>query len=88
MTPRFHLPPDAGSLIGQGALVAVSHSGGKDSQAMTILLSAIVPAPQLAFFHAVIVSVERLGGGNWLILVEPGDSIAQIENELRVKSQP
>ena len=37
---------------------------------------------------SVIVGVERLGGRTSLILVEPGDSIAQIENELRVKSQP
>ena len=35
MTPSLHLPPDARSLIRQGAQVAVSHSGGKDGKAMT-----------------------------------------------------
>ena len=39
-------------LLDAGALVAVSSSGGKDSQAMTILLSRIVPAEQLLLIHA------------------------------------
>ncbi|MXW21386.1 MAG: phosphoadenosine phosphosulfate reductase family protein [Gammaproteobacteria bacterium] len=39
-------------MIGNGALVSISHSGGKDSQAMTILLSRIVPREQLLFVHA------------------------------------
>ena len=61
MKPRLHLPPAARSLIAKGALVAVSHSGGKDSQAMTILLSRIVPPRQLAFFHAPLGDVEWPG---------------------------
>ncbi len=35
MTPGLHLAPDARSFIGQGAQVAVSHSGGRDGKAMT-----------------------------------------------------
>ena len=37
------VPPECGTMIRAGALVAVNHSGGKDSQAMTILLSRIAP---------------------------------------------
>ena len=36
------VPPKCQEMIRAGALVAVNHSGGKDSQAMTILLSRIV----------------------------------------------
>ncbi|MDE0488596.1 MAG: phosphoadenosine phosphosulfate reductase family protein [Gammaproteobacteria bacterium] len=44
-----------------GALVAISHSGGKDSQAMTIMLSRIVPREQLLFVHAPLGEVEWPG---------------------------
>lgn len=39
-------------LVAAGALVAVSSSGGKDSQAMTILIARIVPAEQMLIIHA------------------------------------
>ena len=45
-------------MIRAGALVAVNHSGGKDSQAMTILLSRIVPRSQLLAIHAPLGEVE------------------------------
>lgn len=45
-------PPECREMIRRGALVAVNHSGGKDSQCMTILLSAIVPRDQLVAVHA------------------------------------
>ena len=48
-------------MIRNGALVAISHSGGKDSQAMTILLSRIVPREQLLFVHAPLGEVEWPG---------------------------
>ena len=48
-------------MIRNGALVAISHSGGKDSQAMTILLSKIVPREQLLFVHAPLGEVEWPG---------------------------
>ena len=41
-----------------GTLVAVSTSGGKDSQAMTILLSRIVPRDRLVAVHAPLGEVE------------------------------
>jgi 3'-phosphoadenosine 5'-phosphosulfate sulfotransferase (PAPS reductase)/FAD synthetase len=44
--------PTIQSLIDRGALFVVNHSGGKDSQAMTIYLQSIVPANQLVLVHA------------------------------------
>ncbi len=61
MAPDIHIPPECRRLIDAGALVAVSHSGGKDSQAMTILLSRVVPPHQLAFLHAPLDDVEWPG---------------------------
>ena len=46
------VPTRCRELIRAGALVAVNHSGGKDSQAMTILLSRIVPRGQIVAVHA------------------------------------
>ena len=66
------VPAECRKMIDRGALVAVSHSGGKDSQAMTILLSRIVPRDQLLAVHTPLVEVE------W-----PG-TIAQIENTIPV----
>ena len=48
-------------LIRAGALVAINTSGGKDSQAMTILLSRIVPRGQLLAVHASLGEVEWPG---------------------------
>lgn len=46
------VPAQCRDLIERGALVAVNHSGGKDSQSMTILLSRIVPLEQLVIVDA------------------------------------
>ena len=48
-------------LIRAGALVAINTSGGKDSQAMTILLSRIVPRDQMVAVHAPLGEVEWPG---------------------------
>lgn len=45
-------------LISRGAIFYVSHSGGKDSQAMYILLNRIVPASQICLVHADLGEVE------------------------------
>ena len=58
------IPRECRRLIRHGALVAINSSGGKDSQAMTILLSRIVPRVQLAAVHA------RLGEMEWPGTVE------------------
>ena len=41
--PSIPVPEECRAAIRAGALVALSTSGGKDSQAMTVLLSRIVP---------------------------------------------
>ena len=55
------VPPRCGQMIRAGALVAINSSGGKDSQAMTILLSGIVPRDQLLVVHAPLGEVEWPG---------------------------
>ena len=64
MSDRFadiRLPPECRETIRAGALVAVATSGGKDSQAMTILLSRIVPRDRLVAVHAPLDEVEWPG---------------------------
>ena len=48
-------------MIRRGARVAVNHSGGRDSQAMTVLLSRIVPREQTIVVHAPLGEVEWPG---------------------------
>ena len=55
------VPPECRETIRAGALVAINHSGGKDSQAMTILLSRLVPHDQLIVIHAPLGEVEWPG---------------------------
>ncbi|MDE0435550.1 MAG: phosphoadenosine phosphosulfate reductase family protein [Bryobacterales bacterium] len=55
------VPPRCRQMIRAGALVAINTSAGKDSQAMTILLSRIVPAGQLVAVHAPLAEVEWEG---------------------------
>lgn len=46
------------NLINRGALFVINHSGGKDSQAMTAILTKIVPVNQLHVVHAHLPGVE------------------------------
>mgnify|MGYP001174627691 CR=1 FL=1 len=55
------IPPEIADMIDAGALFAVSHSGGKDSQAQMIRLRAIVPPDQLVVVHAPLGRVECPG---------------------------
>lgn len=48
----MHTPTQVQELIEQGALFIINHSGGKDSQAMTLLLEGIIPAKQAIVIHA------------------------------------
>ncbi|MDE0033995.1 MAG: hypothetical protein OXU75_12795 [Deltaproteobacteria bacterium] len=57
----LHIPPECRDMIRRGALVATNSSGGKDSQAMTILLARIVPHDQLVVVHAPLRVVEWPG---------------------------
>jgi 3'-phosphoadenosine 5'-phosphosulfate sulfotransferase (PAPS reductase)/FAD synthetase len=47
--------------LDEGAVFYCSHSGGKDSQAMYLLLDALVPAHRLSVVHADLGEVEWLG---------------------------
>ena len=49
------------SFIKNGALFAINHSGGKDSQAMTIELLKVVPPSQLVIIHATLGESEWVG---------------------------
>ena len=60
-SPGPFVPPECRAAIRRGALVAISHSGGKDSQAMTILVSRLVPPGQLLVVHAPLGDIEWPG---------------------------
>ena len=65
MIPAIHDPVEAlrivKELVRRGALFVVSHSGGKDSQAMLIEVRKIVPASQILVVHADLGEVEWPG---------------------------
>ena len=60
-SPGLFVPPECRAFIGGGALVAVNVSGSKDSQAMTILLSRLVPHERLLAVHAPLGEIEWPG---------------------------
>lgn len=53
--------PQIIALRDRGALFVLSHSAGKDSQAMTIAVRALVPADQILVVHATLEGVEWEG---------------------------
>jgi 3'-phosphoadenosine 5'-phosphosulfate sulfotransferase (PAPS reductase)/FAD synthetase len=55
------IPAEIPTLIRRGALFVVNHSGGKDSQAMYLLLRSMVPREQLVIVHADLGRVEWAG---------------------------
>ena len=59
--PDIAVPAECRQAIRRGALVALNHSGGKDSQCMTILLARMVPREQLLVVHAPLGEVEWPG---------------------------
>ncbi len=63
MNERYLSGPlrDIAELVFRGALFAVNHSGGKDSQAMLIRLLRVVPRRQLLVVHAALGEVEWEG---------------------------
>ena len=73
-------PSEIAALRARGALFAVKHSAGKDSQAMLAYIRSIVPDDQIVVIHAVLDEVEWDGtiehiratiGGIDLILARP-----------------
>lgn len=63
-------------LIARGAMFYVSHSGGKDSQAMYGALASIVPTDQIVVVHADLGKIEWSGVQDHIV--------ATIEHELNV----
>ena len=62
MPDPLRIPAKIRSMIEAGALVAINHSGGKDSQAMTLrLLGAGIPRDQILIIHASLGEVEWPG---------------------------
>lgn len=55
------VPPEIAEMIDAGALFALSHSGGKDSQGGSIRLRSLVSADQLIVVHAPLGRVEWPG---------------------------
>ncbi len=66
------VPPACREMVRSGALVAVNHSAGKDSQAMTIVLSRIVPPAQLVAVHAPLGEMEWPGTVEHIEATLPG----------------
>lgn len=61
MKENLYLPDEINKLIVEGAMFYVSHSGGKDSQAMYVLLKEIVPDDQIIVVHSNLGEVEWPG---------------------------
>ena len=62
MEPVVTLPKQVRAIIRAGGLVAINHSGGKDSDAMTIaILRAGIPKAQIVIVHAHLPDVEWHG---------------------------
>lgn len=57
----IELPDQVRQMRDAGAIFVVNHSGGKDSQAMTILLRRHIPAAQIVVVHADLVEVDWPG---------------------------
>lgn len=57
----YSAPKEIIELIDRGALFIINHSGGKDSQAMTIKLRRLVPADQLIVVHADLPGIDWAG---------------------------
>lgn len=63
------------SLIARGALFVINHSGGKDSQAMYLLLRDLVPAAQRAIVHADLGEVEWPGAVDHIKVTTAGEPL-------------
>ncbi|MDE1484687.1 phosphoadenosine phosphosulfate reductase, partial [Xenorhabdus bovienii] len=58
---QLNIPTEIQGAINAGAIFYVSHSGGKDSQAMYALLRGVVPHEQIVVVHANLGDVEWPG---------------------------
>lgn len=69
------IPSQVGALIARGALFVVNHSGGKDSQAMYLVLHQLVPARQLVIVHADLGEVEWAGAVDHIRATTAGEPL-------------
>jgi len=69
MNPSIH------DLIARGAMFVANHSGGKDSQAMYLVLRDIVPKEQLLLVHADLGAVEWAGALNHILSTTRGERV-------------
>ncbi|MBT9467203.1 phosphoadenosine phosphosulfate reductase family protein [Hydrogenophaga sp.] len=67
------IPSAIHELIARGALFVVNHSGGKDSQAMYLLLRDLVPREQLVIVHADLGAVEWAGAIGHILATTDGE---------------
>lgn len=63
------------NLIARGAMFVVNHSGGKDSQAMYLMLRQIVPASQMVIVHADLGEVEWAGAVDQIRATTTGEPL-------------
>lgn len=70
-----HIPTEIHALIARGGLVVVNHSGGKDSQALYLVLRAVVPADQLLIVHADLGAVEWAGAVGHILATTDGERL-------------
>lgn len=79
MPRNLHVPAHIHALAGRGALFVVNHSGGKDSQAMHILLSRAIPAEQIMVIHAHLPGVEWDGTWEHVLATAKGHPVIQTQ---------
>lgn len=70
-----HIPTEISALIERGALVVVNTSGGKDSQAMYLVLRQFVPPEQLILVHADLGAVEWAGAVGHILATSRGERL-------------
>jgi 3'-phosphoadenosine 5'-phosphosulfate sulfotransferase (PAPS reductase)/FAD synthetase len=69
------LPPEISDLIARGAIFVINHSGGKDSQAMYLMLRQHVPASQRILVHADLGEVEWSGAVDQIRTTTDGEPL-------------
>lgn len=68
-------PQQIQDLIARGAMFVVNHSGGKDSQAMYLVLRDLVPREQLVIVHADLGAVEWAGAVDHIRATTAGEPL-------------
>lgn len=73
--PARQVPVEIHGLVRAGALFVVNHSGGKDSQAMYLMLRDLVPAAQMILVHADLGEVEWPGAQEHISATTAGEPL-------------